>query len=320
VYTKTNHVPEIRDAGLHLFLKRIIRPPIQDHLIKAILNQIQFERDGYGINRSPVKGCVDVFLELEVDDGTGVTVYKRDLEPAVLRESEAFYRAEGQKLLEFCDAPEFLRRVGDLLLSFIFLNLSQVEKRLESEDLRTHHYLSRHTAIPLRRILKDNLLTPHLSTVISLPNSGLDTMIDTDKMDDIGRLYRLFTMVPTGLLCLKRSLKDSITHRGREINRLSLGIDGGDVDIEGDEADHVDRKGKGKARAPNAGAQTLSLALRWVQDVLDLKDKFDCIWKQACCSDREVESALNEVGRASCTMENMSAHIFDFFTGLRVVC
>jgi cullin 3 len=121
VYTKTDNVPEIWDAGLQLFLKHIIRPPIQDHLIKAILKQIQFDREGYGTNRSPVKGCVDVFLNLDVDD-SGVTVYKRDLEPAVLRESEAFYNAEGERLLVSCDAPEFLRKVGDLLL---FLQMSQ---------------------------------------------------------------------------------------------------------------------------------------------------------------------------------------------------
>ena len=112
VYTKTDKVPEIWDAGLNLFIMHIIRPPIQDHLVKAILRQIQFERDGYGINRSPVKECVDVFLNLHVGDT--VTVYQRDLEPAILRESEVFYKAEGEKLLEFCDAPEFLSRVGEL--------------------------------------------------------------------------------------------------------------------------------------------------------------------------------------------------------------
>lgn len=92
--------------------------------MKAILKQIQFERDGFGINRSPVKGCVDIFLNLEIDD-TGVTIYKRDLEPAVLRESEAFYKVEGETLLETCNAPEFLRKVGELPLSrYKSLNLS----------------------------------------------------------------------------------------------------------------------------------------------------------------------------------------------------
>lgn len=110
MYTKSADVPEIWDAGLILFLKHIFRPPIEGHIITAILSQIRFERDGYVINRSAVKGCVDVLMSLDV--GNGTAVYKRDLEPALLRESEAFYKEEGLKLLETCDAPEYLARVS----------------------------------------------------------------------------------------------------------------------------------------------------------------------------------------------------------------
>jgi cullin 3 len=163
-----------------------------------------------------------------------------------------------------------------------------VESRFESEDSRTHHYLASQTAIPLRQILQDNILTPHLSTVISLPNSGLDNMIDGDRIEDLSRLFRLFTTVPAGLPCLKRSLKDSIAQRGKEINRISLGIDGGDAVVEPSEG-----KGKGKARPP-AGSQTLLSGLKWVQDVLDLKDKFDSVWIRAFKTNREIESAINE--------------------------
>ncbi|KAG5644385.1 hypothetical protein DXG03_008613 [Asterophora parasitica] len=277
VHTKSEKVPEICDAGLHLFLKHIIRPPIQQHIVTAILNQVRFERDGYSINRSPVKECVDVLSSLEVDDSS-ITVYKRDLEPAFLRESEAFYKAEGLKLVETCDAPEFLQRV---------------EARFESEDSRIHHYLTRHTGPPLRSILKDHLLTPHVTTVISLENSGFDNMVDTDKVDDLARLYRLFTTVPIGLPCLKRSLKDSVARRGREINRVSLGADSGGLEIDA-MGGQVDGKGKGKARPVNNGIQKLTLALKWVQDVLDLRDKFVAIWQNAFQKDRDVESALNE--------------------------
>ncbi|KAG6879880.1 pre-tRNA nuclear export protein [Termitomyces sp. T32_za158] len=244
------------------------------HICTAILHQIRFERDGSSINRSPVKGCVDILLRLEADDGS-MTVYKRDLEPALLKESELFYRLEGEKLLGTCDAPEFLRRV---------------EARFESEDSRTHHYLNGQTASSLRQILKDNLLTPHLSSVISLPNSGLDNMVDTDKLDDLARLYRLFTEVPTGLLTLKRAIKGSIAHRGFEINRTSLGAEGGDADSVSEEL--------GKKTNPrstvNTAVQKLELALKWVQDVLDLRDKFVVVWERAFNKDREVDGALNE--------------------------
>ena len=92
-------------------MRHILRSPIKDHLVSAVLNEIQYEREGYMINRSTVKGCVDVFLGLIADADTQETVYKRDLEPPFLKESEAFYRAEGERLAETCDSPEYLRRV-----------------------------------------------------------------------------------------------------------------------------------------------------------------------------------------------------------------
>jgi cullin 3 len=110
VYTKSAGVPEIYDAGLNLFHKRIIRPPIKDFMVSTILRQVRIEREGFPINRSAVKGCVDVLLELRAG-GDGPTVYVSELEPAFLRESKEFYEKESDHLLQACDAPEYLRRV-----------------------------------------------------------------------------------------------------------------------------------------------------------------------------------------------------------------
>lgn len=101
---------------MDLFLEHIIKPPIQEHMITAILNQVRFEREGNVINRSAVKACVEVFLTLSADS-SGATVYARDLEPALLKESENYYRSEGIALIETCDAPEYLRRVSSSFLS-----------------------------------------------------------------------------------------------------------------------------------------------------------------------------------------------------------
>jgi hypothetical protein len=48
---------------------------------------------------------------LQLDDDKGDIIYKRDLEPLLLKESEEYYKAEGEKLLESCDTPEYLLRV-----------------------------------------------------------------------------------------------------------------------------------------------------------------------------------------------------------------
>ncbi len=128
---------------------------------------------------------------------------------------------------------------------------------------------------------------------MNMPNSGLDAMVDSDRLEDLSRLYRLFIMVPTGLPALKKALRDSVIRRGQELNISSALAEG--VDLAEDEPDDIKGKGKAKARPANSGAQTLQLALKWVEDVLALKDKCDGIWMKAFQSDREVESGLNEV-------------------------
>lgn len=198
----------------------------------------------------------------------------------------------------------------------------QAEGRFESETSRIHHYLYSQTGPPLLRTLEQYLLAQNLSAVISMPNSGLDSMIDLDKVEDLNRLFRLFIMVPTGLPTLRRSLKDSVLRRGKDINQSSFTPDlAEDVDVDGDEADAtaIGSKGKGKGKARVQGPpQTLTSALKWVQDVLDLKDRFDRLWKQAFENNREVESALNEVYTRnqpfSCT--NVTAQAFEDFVNL----
>ncbi|ETW83078.1 hypothetical protein HETIRDRAFT_474227 [Heterobasidion irregulare TC 32-1] len=282
-YAQSNKLPEVLDLGHRLFLKHIIRPPIKEHVFSAILSILRIEREGYVINRSAATGCVRVLLQLSgASDGT--TVYKQDLEPMILKESEEFYKMEGQKLLETCDASEYLRRV---------------DTRFVEEQSRAHQYLSLQTSGPLRQILQDTLLSPHLWQVISMPNSGLDAMIDLDKFDDLKRLHQLFSMVPEGLPCLRKSLKGSVGRRGAEISGRSSNIQLGEGENE-DDAESEKGKGKekgqekGKARPPNPNAQSLAIALKWVQDVLHLKDRFDYIWKNSFDSNRDLESGLNE--------------------------
>jgi cullin 3 len=287
VYTKGADVPKIWDVGFILFWKHIICPPIDHHIYSAILGRIQIERDGDVIHRSAVKECVDVLLQLRLN-GYGPSVYEHDLEPAILRESEAFYKTEADGLLETCDASEYLGRVSFLETSWeSSIDLFQVESRFESEASRTHHYLSSRTSAPLRQILEKNLLTSNLSTIVTMPNSGLDVMIDTDKLDDLSRLYRLFIMFLPVSHTFGRRSKNILC---KEEGRLTEHLQGRGWWWRYRHCWDEKGEGKGKARAAD-DAQMLSLPLKWVQDVLDLKDKFDHVWRVVFQCDRDLESA-----------------------------
>jgi cullin 3 len=164
------------------------------------------------------------------------------------------------------------------------------------------HYLSSQTAPALRQILHDELLTPHLRTVLAMPASGLDAMVDFGRTEDLARLYRLFSLVAEGPPTLRKAVKESISTRGKAINDAGLGVGTADAEAEAppveEDAEPSAKgktKGKGKAPAESATSQTLKVALKWVEDVLDLKDKFDGILRQSFQGDRDLESGMNEV-------------------------
>lgn len=113
---KSANLLEVVDLGRDLFVKHIIRPPIKDHVTSAILSLLHIERDGYVINRSAITNCVDALLQLS-DSSDDKTVYRGHLEPQILLQSETYYKTEAGRLLETCNALEYLRRVTLLSLT-----------------------------------------------------------------------------------------------------------------------------------------------------------------------------------------------------------
>ena len=165
-----------------------------------------------------------------------------------------------------------------------------MDKRFTEETIRAQRYLTLKITPLLQEILEETLLTPHLTNVIDMPNSGIESMIDTYKLQSLTLMYKLFKRVPTGIPSIRRAFKESIIRRGNEINSNAV-FDVAEEPAEGGSSS----KGKGKAKQRATGPQTLHQALRWVMDVLELKDKFRRVWSEAFNSDRELETAMVEV-------------------------
>lgn len=120
-------------------------------------------------------------------------------------------------------------------------------------------------------------------------------MLETNRIDDLRRLYILYLKVPddVGRTALRQALKGDIEDRGKGIN------EGGVIPTTVvEEGEDEDDKGKGKGKAverTSAGSGALMLALRWVQNVLDTKDKFDMVLQEAFGGDKAVQTSINEV-------------------------
>ena len=155
---KSANLLEVVELGRDLFVKHIIRPPIKEHVINAILSLLHIERDGYVINRSAVLSCVDMLSKLS-DSSDGTTLYKQYLEPEILSQTEAYYKAEAGRLLETYDTPEYLHRVN--VLSHLFLTclpythharFKYVSQKKSRRSTRIYLYKPSHLSSLLSRI------------------------------------------------------------------------------------------------------------------------------------------------------------------------
>lgn len=284
VYVPENNDLPMWDLGLELFRDTVVHSrkyPIAAHLYSALLTQIQLERQGQVINRSAVKANIDMLISLTspkpgVPLASRPTVYKHTFEPAFLATSAEFYKNEAARLLDNTDAKTYLRHV---------------ERRFVEEEGRVTVFLSPTTDTALRTILEKHLLAAHLTTILDMPGSGLHNMLEMDLKEDLRRLYKLFWRVQSdGPRQLKLGLKAFVAKRGADINDSVGTVTGTTADTSAGAAQTDKASG-----APHVGSSPqASLALKWVEDVLAFKTKFDDIFRTSFGDDKSIETSLNE--------------------------
>ncbi|SPO29549.1 related to Cullin-3 [Ustilago trichophora] len=289
VYVENHKVPSINRLGLEIFRDFVIRSskyPIQIYLYSTLLTHIQIEREGSAISRSLVKSNVDMLADLTqhkpgMSSHQDPSVYSSDFEPAFLQTSAAFYSAEADRWLDAGDAAKYLAHVA---------------RRLQEEADRVSVYLKPETQKPLQNLLEKNFLAKHLTTIIDMPGSGLVTMLDEDRKEDLGRMYTLFNKVTEGPQTLRLGLKSYIAAKGKLINDAVTSQTAQQHAPSTDGPDEGPSSAKGKARAADADASTpqAATAIRWVEDVLDFKNKFDSILDTAFVKDTGCETSINE--------------------------
>ncbi|OZJ05319.1 hypothetical protein BZG36_01568 [Bifiguratus adelaidae] len=261
-------VPPTYEMGLALFRDTIARSPqhpIQAHIQKVMLEQIARERKGESIDRSTLKAVTNMLLSLP-DDKSNDSVYVVDFEKAFLQTSSEFYKIESQMLISQCDAPQYMKKV---------------EKRLNEEQERTQHYLSKDTEERIRKIVEEELIANHIRALIEMEGSGLTSMISENRIEDINRMYKLFSRVPSGLKEMREAIASQIKDMGHEINRSV------DPSTLRSKEDKEDEKG---STLNNSSA----IAMKWVEDLLQLKEKFDNVLEKALAKDKSFQTGFNE--------------------------
>ncbi|XP_041495921.1 cullin-4B isoform X2 [Microtus oregoni] len=170
-------LPSIWDMGLELFWAHIISDQkVQTKTIDGILLLIERERNGEAIDRSLLRSLLSMLSDLQI--------YQDSFEQRFLEETNRLYAAEGQKLMQEREVPEYLHHIN---------------KRLEEEADRLITYLDQTTQKSLIASVEKQLLGEHLTAILQ---KGLNNLLDENRIQDLSLLYQLFSRVRGGVQVL----------------------------------------------------------------------------------------------------------------------
>lgn len=281
VYCQDHRRPSIYTAAMVLFRDEILNSPISttdDRFILTLLNrvileQIQMERDGDVIDKHLIKSCVHMLDGLHVDEleSEDQRLYHVSFEQEYLQTSRKFYQSESELMLRDSDAGAYCRRA---------------KKRIHEEEDRCRATLLESTTSKIREVVEAELIQGRIRDLVEM-DSGVRFMIDNDRVDELNLIYDLNGRVDDRKGEVTRAIQKRIMEMGTEINNEALAASQGSAPAPTMENGDKSRQ----AQEKSTNMQTVA-AIKWVEDVLALKDKFDKIWRQSFESDSLLDTAM----------------------------
>ncbi|GAB7360972.1 hypothetical protein MBLNU230_g0955t1 [Neophaeotheca triangularis] len=283
VYCTDHHKPSIYARSMALFRDQVLQFPIRPQdslpsllhvLTHIILDQIQMDRDGENVDQHLIKANVYMLEGLYISDREveDEKLYVSTFEQAFLRTSATFYKEEGERLLKESDAGSYCKHA---------------KRRIDEESDRCRSTLSESTTHKIQRVVEDELIRHKMKALIEM-ESGVHFMVDNEKYDELGLVFHLEARVDSKKPELTTSMQKIIQEAGTNINNAATAA----AQAQPAPVQTSDEQEGEKQRPVKTINQQTAAALKWVEEVLSLRDKFDTIWKTSFNSDQSIHKAL----------------------------
>ncbi|KAF2205076.1 Cullin-domain-containing protein [Delitschia confertaspora ATCC 74209] len=283
VYCTDHRQISIYTAAMFLFRDDILCAPITGgggtgHVLgllnQVILDQIQMERAGDVIDKYIIKSSVYMLEHLYEDESESEDkrLYVRSFEVQYLDTSREFYKREAELMLRDSDAGAYCRHTT---------------RRIYEEEDRCKSTLSEITMPKIKKVVEDELIKNRIEELVGM-ESGVRFMIDNDRMDELNLIFDLNSRVDDKKSELTKALQKRVVEMGTDVNSAAIAASQAPAP-----APEASEKGKGAPAERTLNQQTVA-ALKWVEEVLQLKDKFDRIWRESFESDHPLQTALTQ--------------------------
>ncbi|KAL8851024.1 MAG: hypothetical protein Q9221_004014 [Calogaya cf. arnoldii] len=286
VYCSDNRKPSIFTASMGQFRDHVLRALLPDHgsltlaalLYKVILDQIQMDRDGDIINTALLRSCaymLEGLYETEEEQEQN-KLYITSFEPEFLAASGEYYRSEGSSMVARGDASDFCK---------------QALQAATNEQDRCRSTLSTLTAPKIRAVVENELVKKNLPEMILQESTGVKHMLDNDRLPDLEMVYELSSWVDPKKELLKKAVQKRIVEQGEDIN--STAKNASEAPLEKPAKADADKGDETTKTAPEKPInQQTAAAIKWVDDVLQLKDKYDQVLENAFKSDQGLQTGF----------------------------
>lgn len=299
--------PSIYTVSMCLFRDHVLRSPVPDSnltiykiLESTVLFMVQLERTGEIIDRPLVRHCIYMLEGLyeTLEEEESAKLYLSVFEPAYLQISTIFYQNEGKRLLETADAATFCRVSSE---------------RISEEEERCRATLSPYSEQKIKAVIDEHLISKNIADVINLEGSGVRYMLDHDRVQDLANVYELNARIDSKKSALTKAIQTRIVQLGNEVNAAAKAFATAPPPAKSAEADGEKKTvEKEKPAAPPVNQQTAA-AIKWVDDILNLKKKFDTIWERAFVSDQGMHTSFTNSFSDFINSNNRSSEYLSLF-------
>ncbi|CAJ0585339.1 unnamed protein product, partial [Mesorhabditis spiculigera] len=182
---------------------------LDERVRRGLLDMIRQDRDGNPTDRALVSKIVRAYVMLGISDDmiqeqpyeckrSDHTFYQDNFEAAFLKETDEYYTIQADKWLQ--DNP-------------FTIYMQIVERRLADEADRCTQSLASCTRAPLKHKCEEVLI----QRKIELYQRDFGPLLEDQRDDDLGRMYKLCSLIENGLKELRTALENHVTRNGLDV-------------------------------------------------------------------------------------------------------
>lgn len=194
-YIGRHSYPTLDDVGSMCF-RDLVYANVKGDVKNAIIKLMHAERDGESIERELLKRVLVIFVDMGMGN---MEVYESDFEQAMLEDTAAFYRRKAAVWIQEDSCPEYLIKS---------------EECINREKARVKSYLHDSSEGKVLSKVEQELLAEYIDRLIGKEHSGCRALLANNKVDDLSRMFRLFSHVPNGLKPIAEIFRKHIEEDG----------------------------------------------------------------------------------------------------------